>query len=163
VIHIPRLRLPSVLCAALLLAATVTPATAAPLAYVLNQGSNDVSEIDLATNGVVDAIPLGSPAGAFDVGIGGGQAIATGPLVSGGFFPRGHQAIAASQTLSRVYMSHVYESPSGVTVGAFTVIDTDTKTVLESTRRCADDVAVDPSGTRLALLPTIGRVHRTAK
>ncbi|HSI59660.1 MAG TPA: hypothetical protein VLA16_19015, partial [Ideonella sp.] len=49
--------------ARLLLAAGL-PAVAAPFAYITNQGSHDVSVIDLASQRVVATVPVGrSPAG----------------------------------------------------------------------------------------------------
>ena len=53
------------LCAASALAATTLPLHAAPFAYITNQGSHDVSVIDLATDAVVATVPVGrGPAGA---------------------------------------------------------------------------------------------------
>ncbi|CAD5372146.1 40-residue YVTN family beta-propeller repeat protein [Rubrivivax sp. A210] len=52
------------LCTALALAALAVPACAAPFAYITNQGSHDVSVIDLASERVVATVPVGrSPAG----------------------------------------------------------------------------------------------------
>ena len=55
---------PGLRCGTAVLAACAVCAHAAPFAYITNQGSHDVSVIDLATQAVVATVPVGrSPAG----------------------------------------------------------------------------------------------------
>ncbi|MGI8570208.1 MAG: hypothetical protein ACR2KT_14725 [Methylocella sp.] len=52
-----------VLGAVLGLGLSARPAAAAPFAFVVNRGNNNVSVIDTATNTVVGTVPVGGPPG----------------------------------------------------------------------------------------------------
>jgi len=118
--------LASLLCAVVL---PSTRAAAAPFAYVLNEGSNDVSVLDLADDTLADTIALALPAGTAETSL----------------YPIPGPAIVASSAAPRVYVGDRREG------GVISVIDTQTNTVIDYDFLCVTALSIDSVGQRLAL------------